>query len=58
MNLSTLKSNWPTALAVTVIVALFIARNKGLLTADQVTYVLAIGGITSTPIVHRMDGPS
>lgn len=58
MNLSTLKSNWPTALAAAVIAALFVARNKGLLTADQVTYVLAVGGITSIPTVHRMDGPS
>lgn len=52
------KANWPTIVAAAIITALYIAKNRGLLTADQVVAILAIGGITSTPIVHRMDGPS
>lgn len=57
MNLSP-KSNWPTVVAVLVIGVLFIAKNRGLLTADQVMTILAIGGVTSTPLMHRMQGPS
>lgn len=50
-------TNWPLAAAGAVMIGLFVAKNKGLLTADQVDTVLVLLGLGGTGGAHRLPVP-
>lgn len=53
-----LAKNWPTWSAALLVVAIFVAQNKGFITAEQVQTILAVLGIGGVAGAHRLEKPA
>ena len=53
-----LKDNWPSLVALLVVLGVFVAENRNLLTADQVGQVFAFLGLGGITAARHMDAPA
>jgi hypothetical protein len=52
-----LMKNWPTWSVALVVGALFLAQNRGILTAEQIATILGFLGVGSVAGAHRLESP-